>query len=294
MSKQHTERAPTLKPDGLEMLSYEILGETNKLYEDLYALANNNAAFKRGRLDAMSFEVSEGDALEPASSDEEDEDFDEDDEGDSLALVKAMLQSYVEVGYKFEARRKRELIDGQEEISMFFTFGVFARHVGVQLPPLIAATEYDLPAEEAVYQAGLVTELRSQHYSFESDEFKLMLCDSIAYLDDDDDIISQVCACPGDQDEVFYYPEEVVEYADGVFGVEETDITQHQADYAVERTENELIDFGDADKSAAAWAEMMHAGEEVDKYDFERQVQAASVLVKSIRQALLRQAGVDA
>jgi hypothetical protein len=290
------EQAFIVKPDGLEMLSHRILGETTALYSELCGMANNNAAFRRGALDSVMFEVTEGDALEPVAPSELNEPEDDDDcydEDDPLALIYSMMDSCVEVGYKFEARRKRDLIEDKQQVSMLFTFGVVAKHYGVQLPPQIAETEFGLPADEAVMQAGLVTEMRSQHYSFDSAEFKLMLCDSVAYFDDEDDIISQVCACPGDQDEVFYFPEEVREDDDGELVVDETEITQHQSDYAAERTERELIEFTDIEQAADTWRSMERAGEEVDVYDFERKVQAARIIVKNIRLTLLRQAGVE-
>lgn len=251
------------------------VSDMTRLRRELFALANNNAAFKRGTKDSVFFTVGEGDRVE-----------DVEDESDSI-----------EISYNFSAQRERT----RGEIpNVKFDLSVVGKHKNVLLPPYIAQNEFGMTPEEAATAGGTVTCEAEKKFMFETDHGLLQCCESYVYYDMDGDPISEICGCnPENDEELAYVGADVIEEDDdeedgsGLTIVKFDTPAQRPYYHVRERTTHEPLTMDDIDAAKNLWAAVLDMEVSLSEDTYIRRVREALQVLQLTKRALYIQAGVD-
>jgi hypothetical protein len=250
------------------------------LVREVSAFANNNPRFKRGESDYMAIKLIDGDRIEPA--------FENSDDDDQVITAPSM-----EFTYSFEAERKRIYDDrGKERAQVIFMFSAAALLQNTVLPGHIAEAEYGLPPKEAIREAGLVTLKKEQLFTVQTETRTLSLCESVEYMDEDGDTISTACSCGGGE-EIYYIPDMYIEDMNTVdIDNEDIEITQYPNLAAEERFMHETILFSTPEEASEQWNLMESIGGVIlDNLHYDRVLNARSVLA-GMQRAFREQLGI--
>jgi hypothetical protein len=248
------------------------VGDMTRLRRELFALANNNAAFKRGAKDSVFFSVGEGDRIE-----------DIEEEADNI-----------EVSYNFGAQRERT----RGTIpNVKFDLSVVGKHKNTLLPPHIALKEFDMTPEEAATAGGTVTCEAEKKFTFETDYGFLHCCESYVYYDMDGDPISEICSCnPENDEELAYVGVEITEDEEGlgISPVKFLDIpAQHPYFHVRERATHEPLTMDDIEASKNLWAAVLDLEIDFEADTYMRRVREALQVLQLAKRALYVQAGLS-
>lgn len=186
-----TPRQPMLAhPPRPEILS------PGKLVAEAQALANNNPRFRRGEVHEMGFELYEAEIPEATAEiiQWEYETMQLPDVVETMPEPEAW-HSRVSLTYHFSAERTCRA-DTAPVVD--YTFSASVQHDNIELPEHIAAQLVDESSEEAAEMFGPVSLRRMLHFMISTSDRQLKTCESYDYLDEDDDLLSSVCSCDGD------------------------------------------------------------------------------------------------
>ena len=284
-----------------QVVSYEEQSELDTqhhlglLVRELCSFANNNPRFKKGAKDYVAIKVTEGDYILPKTAedqlampndhrndgDELTDDYDEDD-------FPIPVDEYT---YSFEAERKRYITDsGEERAWVLFMFSVVGRQANALLPQHIAENVMGLPPEEARREAGTVTHQTEHLFTLSTRERTLTVCESSAYLDLDEDPISEACSCAS-KDMFYITDDDIIEEAD-VAMIDADSIQQYAPADVKERSMHEVVIQDDLEVAVDEWRAAQEAGLIIDTSIRHSTVTRARVVMKIIQEAIQEQAGV--
>jgi hypothetical protein len=262
-------------------VSEEMLEDNLRLLlRDLCAFANRDPYFRKGQSDYTAIEAVSGDQVLPVW------------EGDAENKA-GKLVPFSDYTYKFAAERKRYYDDEfRQRAWVRFVFSVAGRHNNTLLPGHIAEEALGLPADEAVREQGPVTLLREQQYTFLSRDFSFGICDSYAYLDEDDDPISEACTC-NEQDVIYVANAATIEEVEHSLALSRDDTIQQYATQDVEeRSTHESITLIDVDQALEEWASSIDIGNHMDQEWQLGQIYDARFVLESINEAILIKLGL--
>lgn len=252
------------------------------LFKEAALFANHNPGFRKGWLDKVVVAVTEGDRDDPVLEDDLIADCQVDD-GTRMPLA--------EYSYIFEANRYRYWDhNGRQDARLTFQVGFTAINHNILLPEHIAEDQFGMSSREVVDEVGYSDHVLHREYTLTADPRKLETCESHQYIDADEDVISDACTCQIDEPGYF---------ADGelLLGAEDTPIQGGLQQYSTyefdERSSHEPLAIEDIEQDAAQLFAVQQIGDEIESSLYLSNVLAARTLLRNIRRAVLRQAGVD-
>lgn len=281
-------------PDAFEA---DIQANLRLLLRELCDFANRDARFRSGQADYTAIEVMTGDQTLPGwqvdldESDIYDEADDDPDEAENDSGFQAPSADFT---YRFAAERKRYIDDSARQRAWVkFTFMVIGRLQNLQAPLHIAEDSMGLPAAEAVKELGMVTLCREAQYTFCTQDLSFAVCESLTWLDGDDDPISEACTCD-DQGMIYVTNAATIEEVGNLLSVEaEGTIKQYAPQPTEERAAHESLVVEDVNEAVLEeWATSDSLGHALDQEFRLAQITSARAVLANINEAIFAKLGL--